>query len=113
MDNSRPELDLRHLEIICQDKKGTSSCNVYERKSTWKFLQVPVIAVFTKYDQFKIDIEITPEDPHRNQAEVDAEVNRIFKEHYLDNLRRSSPFVRLESEGSVNQLACATLIFVP
>ena len=72
-----------------------------------------MIAVFTKYDQFKIDIRIMLEDPDDNQAEVDAEVDRVFKEHYLDKLRRSAPFVRLESESSVNQLAFTTLIFVP
>jgi hypothetical protein len=63
---------------------------------------VPVIVVFTKYDQFKVDIQIKSEVPYRNQAELDAEVNRVFKVHYLDDLRRSAPFVRLESEGSVN-----------
>ena len=66
-----------------------------------------MIAVFTKYDQFKLDIEIMPEDPHLNQAELATEVDKTFEEKYLENLRTfsNSPFVCLESEGSVNELS--------
>jgi hypothetical protein len=42
-------------------------------------------------------------------AHPSAEVNRIFNEHYLANLnlqvKGSPPFLRLESENFVNQLA--------
>jgi len=44
MDDSRPELDLTHLrdfKIICQDKKGTSSCNVINRSRHGNFFKFP------------------------------------------------------------------------
>jgi hypothetical protein len=61
--------------------------------------QVPVIAVFTKYDQFKRDVKIKLEDQHPDAANLDAEAEaqRIFDEHFLSTLQES-PFVRLESE---------------
>jgi hypothetical protein len=71
-----------------------------------------VIAVFTKYDQFKINISMQLEDQNRDLAQLDDEVKRIFNEQYLANLRGSPPFVRLQSGGFVNQLACTTLIVV-
>jgi hypothetical protein len=50
------------------------------------------------------------EDQHRESALIDAEVEGIFREHYLANLEGSPRFVRLESEN-FNQLACITLFF--
>ena len=64
--------------------------------------QVPVIAVFTKYDQFKRNIKMNLEDEAHegpdpgNRFEDEAE--SIFKHHYLTSLGRTPPFVRLESE---------------
>jgi hypothetical protein len=66
---------------------------------------VPVIAVFTKYDQFKRNIKMKLEDEHRDpKIYLDAEAENIFKEHYLAGLNGPSPFIRLESEdhGAVN-----------
>jgi hypothetical protein len=66
----------------------------------WDF-QVPVIAVFTKYDQFKRNIKMKLEDEGRDpEMNVDAEVENIFKQHYLDSLNgpQAPPFIRLESE---------------
>jgi hypothetical protein len=78
--------------------------------------QVPVIAVFTKFDQFKREIRFRLEDEgretHDNPVFFSNEVERIFHEHYLGSLRGSPPFVRLESEYFVNQLACIALISV-
>jgi hypothetical protein len=63
--------------------------------------QVPVIAVFTKFDQFKRDTRMKledrgcdPDDP----AILNAEMERIFKDEFLANVRGMPPFVRLESE---------------
>jgi len=72
-----------------------------------------VIVVFTKYDQFKREVRMKLEDEHGDSADLDAdaEVERIFNERYLANLR-GSPFVRLESEDFVDQLARTTLIDV-
>jgi hypothetical protein len=61
-------------------------------------LQVPVIAVFTKYDQFRRDIKIKLEDQHRDPSLLDAEVESAFNEHYLAGLAGPPPFIRLESE---------------
>jgi hypothetical protein len=57
-----------------------------------------VIAVFTKYDQFRRNIRIKLEDQNRDLALLDAEAESIFNEHYLANLRGPPPFIRLESE---------------
>jgi hypothetical protein len=58
-----------------------------------------VIAVFTKYDQFRRDIKIKLEDQHCEQeAELDAEVESVFNQHYLASLTGPPPFIRLESE---------------
>jgi hypothetical protein len=70
-------------------------------------LQVPVIVVFTKYDQFRREIRMKLEDESRGPADPDddAEAETIFKERYLANLKGPplAPFVCLESEGFVNQ----------
>ena len=64
----------------------------------WDF-QVPVIAVFTKYDQFKRNIRMKLEDQGRDpDIDLDAEVENKFKQHYLSGLDSSPPFIRLESE---------------
>jgi hypothetical protein len=73
-----------------------------------------VIAVFTKYDQFRFDVEMKLEDQglDADRKLLDAEMDEIFKNHYLANLRESPPYVLLESEHFLNHLACITLIFV-
>ena len=64
----------------------------------WDF-PVPVIAVFTKYDQFKLNIKMKLEDEGRDsERDFDAEEENIFKQHYLASLNRHPPFIRLESE---------------
>ena len=74
----------------------------------WDF-QVPVLAVFTKYDQFKHDTKMKLEDEDEDEGrdpemDLDDEVEKIFKQHYLAMLNGPPPFVRLESEhhGVVN-----------
>ena len=65
----------------------------------WDF-QVPVIAVFTKFDQFKRDIKMKLEDEgHDPGMDLDTEVENIFNQHYLARLNGPPPFIRLESEG--------------
>jgi hypothetical protein len=60
--------------------------------------QVPVIAVFTKYDQFRRNIKIKLEDQHRDPTLLDVEVENLFNKHYLANLTGPQPFIRLESK---------------
>jgi hypothetical protein len=60
--------------------------------------------VFTKYDQFKLDVEMKLEDEGRDQkADLKAEVERCFQERYLGELGGSPPFVRLESKACINR----------
>ena len=58
-----------------------------------------MIAVFTKYDQFKREIKMKMEDVRRgSEANLEDEAESIFHEHYLAGLGGAPPFVRLESE---------------
>ena len=60
--------------------------------------QVPVIAVFTKYDQFKRDIKMKLEDEGRDpDTHFDTEVESVFNRYYLASLSGPPPFVLLES----------------
>ena len=60
---------------------------------------MPVIAVFTKYDQFKRNIQMKLEDDGRGLGtHFDAEAESVFNQHYLGSLSGPPPFVRLESE---------------
>ena len=69
--------------------------------------QVPVIAVFTKYDQFKRDIKMKLQDEGSDQGiDLDTEVESVFNQYYLASLSGPPPFVRLESEYFFNQFTC-------
>ena len=61
-----------------------------------------MIAVFTKYDQFRLNIRFKLEDQGRNPALspalLDAEVESVFNEHYLANLRGPPPFESVFNE---------------
>ena len=62
--------------------------------------QVPVIAVFTKYDQFlrnvKMDVLDYP-DKYLNRS-VSVVAKERFEEHYLQPLGEDVGYVQLESE---------------
>ncbi|KAF8258554.1 hypothetical protein EI94DRAFT_1754288 [Lactarius quietus] len=80
MDNHRPELDLKFYDKICPDPN------------------VPVIAVFTKYDQFlrnvKMDVSDYPDKyPDSNGDQV---AEKLFQDHYLRPLGTNAKYVRLE-----------------
>ena len=61
-------------------------------------IEVPVIAIFTKYDQFKRNIEMNLEDEGRDRKmDLNTEVEKIFNAHYLAGLNGPPPFIRLES----------------
>ena len=64
-----------------------------------------MIAVFTKFDQFRREINFRLEDqgldPSTDPGLLNAEVERIFEKQYLANLRGAAPFVRLESEDLI------------
>ena len=64
--------------------------------------RVPVIAVFTKFDQFKREVRMKLEDQHRDPGtDLEVEMEGIFNEHYLASLRGPPPYIRLESEDFV------------
>ncbi len=60
---------------------------------------MPVIVVFTKYDQFlrNVEIDMEDKDPSIDLSEVAKEkaAKEIFEEHFLDPLGESVPWVRL------------------
>jgi hypothetical protein len=58
--------------------------------------QVPVIAVFTKYDQFMREISFKLEDEgHDTATYLEHEADTIFRKHFLFGITK---FVRLQSE---------------
>ena len=73
--------------------------------------QVPVIAVFTKFDQFKLDVKMKLEDEGRDlETDFGTELESVFDRHYLASLSGPPPFVRLESKDFFKQF---TLILIP
>ncbi|KAF8258006.1 hypothetical protein EI94DRAFT_1756079, partial [Lactarius quietus] len=84
MDGHRPGLDLKFYDKICADPN------------------VPVIAVFTKYDQFlcnvEMDMQDESEDPDNyTDSDVSAEAEKRFQDHYLSPLGNDVKYVRLEN----------------
>jgi hypothetical protein len=78
---------------------------------TREIFQVPVIAVFTKYDQFRREIRMKLEDQHLDPGtHLDAEIESIFNLHFLASLTGPPPFIRLESEQFDNERTCTILI---
>ena len=106
MDNKRPSLDLQYFDNICPDKNGVSKVKrrLCELGLTRGIFQVPVIALFTKYDQFKREIKMALDDePTHPETDIDAKVKSDFEQHYLGNLSHSesTPYICLECEDFV------------
>ena len=75
--------------------------------------QVPVIAVFTKFDQFKRNIKMKLEDEGRGSVtHFQTEMERVFHRYYLDSLSgpEPPPFVRLESEDFFRQFTTMLIL---
>ncbi|KAF8266000.1 hypothetical protein EI94DRAFT_1803644 [Lactarius quietus] len=84
MDGHRPGLDLKFYDKICTDPN------------------VPVIAVFTKYDQFLCNVEMDMQDESEDpdnypDSDVSAEAEKRFQDHYLGPLGNDVKYVRLEN----------------
>ena len=97
MDNQRPQLDLKFYKDICPDQNGASLRTLMTVINA--SLEVPVIVVFTKYDQFQRNVtmhlaDYPSECPNNNVSEA---VEELFQEHYLRTLGDDVRFVRLES----------------
>jgi len=100
--SDQPKLDLKHFENICPDENGMSKYDLMKLALTIGIFQVPVIAVFTKYDQFRCDIEMRLEDQDRDaEALLHVEIDRVFNQEYLANFKGAPPYICLESEVSV------------
>ncbi|KAH9012993.1 hypothetical protein EDB85DRAFT_991680 [Lactarius pseudohatsudake] len=91
MDNQRPQLDLRFFKDICPDGN------------------VPVVVVFTKYDQFQRNVQIYVEDFGSPDDTVSDVAEKQFEEHYLHALDDGVRFVRLEKMHKQNK-GCDKLI---
>ena len=73
--------------------------------------EVPVIAVFTKFDQFKRNIKMQLEDEGRDiETHFETEVKSVFDQYYLGGLSEPPPYVRLESEELFRQF---TFMLIP
>ncbi|KAF8551296.1 hypothetical protein OG21DRAFT_1605411, partial [Imleria badia] len=93
MENDRPVLDMKFFGSLCPDKN------------------VPVIAVFTKFDQFKRDIKIKMRTSSGWTANLtlNDQVEKIFEDQYWNVIKDHSPrCVRLE--GMHKGKSCDALI---
>ncbi|KAH8990914.1 hypothetical protein EDB86DRAFT_2806939 [Lactarius hatsudake] len=86
MDNQRPQLDLKFFNDI-----------------------LPVIAVFTKFDQFRRNVQIHVEDFGSPDNNTFDEVEKRFQEYYVRPLGNDVRFVRLEKMHLPN-MRCDKLI---
>ena len=60
--------------------------------------EVPVIVLFTKYDQFLFNVEMdVSDDPVKYSGTVSEEAEKRFQVHYLGPLGNDARYVRLES----------------
>jgi hypothetical protein len=58
-----------------------------------------MIVVFTKYDQFRVNVMMHLEDEGRfEETSLDDELQRMFHEYYLARFKGSPLFVCLEGE---------------
>ncbi|KAF8273967.1 hypothetical protein EI94DRAFT_975228 [Lactarius quietus] len=81
MDNQRPQLDLKFYNDICPDRN------------------VPVIVIFTKFDQFLRNVEmhmVDYPDEHPPDSSVSEVAESQFQEHYLRPLGDDVRFVRVQ-----------------
>ena len=64
-----------------------------------QYFQVPVIAVFTKYDQFRRNVEMDVSDYPDKYLDSNASqvAEKQFQEYYLRPLGEDVRYVRLES----------------
>ena len=103
MDNQRPQLDLKFYQDICPDQNGVSLRTLW--LSLTGHFEVPVIAVFTKYDQFLRNVEMHsvdyPNEYPTGNNNISEVAEKQFQEHYLHPLGNNVRYVQLESELGV------------
>ena len=98
MDGRRPGLDLKFYKDICPDQNGVL-LRTFMTVFFMPHFQVPIVAVFTKYDQFlrnvKMDVDDQEKCLNRSVSEVAKE---LFQEHYLHPLGDDVGHVQLQSK---------------
>ena len=111
MDNQRPQLDLKFYRDICPDQNGASL-------RTFMIIfnhhhEVPVIVVFTKYDQFICNVAMHLYDYPNEYPDSDASevAEKWFQELYLHPLGNDIRFVRLKSGFRVKCQECMLMFF--
>ena len=99
MDNQRPQLDLKFYKDICPDQNGVSLRTFMTTVYLTHHFEVPVIVVFTKYDQFLCNVAMDVFDYPSEYPDSDASevAEERFQEHYLRPLGNDIKFVRLKS----------------
>ena len=118
MENDRPVFDTKIFDAICPDKNGIYYVICHMSQTQYVIWKVPVIAVFTKYDQFRRDVKmklVSRSMRNVSVEDVKEEAERIFQEQYWNVIRGSSPrYVRLESKIHYHIFLClvASLYFV-
>ena len=99
MDGHRPGLDLKFHKDICPDQNG-ASLRTFMTVFFMQHFQVPVIVVFTKYDQFLFNVEMDvsdDSDKYLNKSVSEVAKER-FQEHYLRPLGEDVGYIQVESE---------------
>ena len=77
----------------------------HSRLCLTRHFEVPVIALFTKYDQFLFNVEMDVlDDPDKYSGSVSDEVEKRFEEHYLRPLGKDVRYVHLESGFQIYML---------
>lgn len=74
-----------------------------------RLFEVPVIMLFTKYDQFlqNVEMDLLDYPDPESSLSISEVAEKQFQEHYLRHLPGDARFVRLESElGSIVRIAC-------
>ena len=100
MDGHRPDLDLKFYKDICPDQNGVSLQTIMT--ILLKHFKVPIIVVFTKYDQFlrNVKMEVMDYPDKYLDRSVSEVAKEQFQEHYLHPLGDVG-YVQLESELKV------------
>ena len=100
MDNQRPLLDLKYFDDICADKNGVS-CFCCDSVCCFQwFMTVPIIAVFTKYDQFKFNVEMKLQDEEEDdlpEEVIKEKAKELFQAEYLSVISGQPRYIILES----------------
>ena len=60
-------------------------------------MTVPIIAVFTKYDQFKLNVEMKLEDEGEDSLLIEEKVKELFEAEYLGMISGQPRHITLES----------------